>query len=60
MYGMPAALNGTEIYLAWKSTTDPTTFVLTGAIAGYEQAPTICAHTAKGRRDLRALRSQLR
>ena len=24
--------------LAWKSTTDPTTFALTGAIAGYEQA----------------------
>jgi hypothetical protein len=29
---------GQKFDLAWKSTTDPTTFVLTGAIAGYEQA----------------------
>jgi hypothetical protein len=29
---------GQKFELAWKSTTDPTTFALTGAIAGYEQA----------------------
>jgi hypothetical protein len=29
---------GQKFELAWKSTTDPTTFALTGVIAGYEQA----------------------
>lgn len=29
---------GQKFDLAWKSTSDPTTFALTGAIAGYEQA----------------------
>jgi len=36
---------GQKFELAWKSTTDPTTFVITGTIAGYEQARNnLCAY----------------